>query len=159
MDINIRDYFKISDSASKIRGFLIGYTDDGKIVIKKENMIVKSGRKNILKCLTGANGMILNNDNLKIKLGNDEDLTPTTPDMVGLIKYDESLSVSEQSVKVNGIEDNNDPSIEIQFKVNGNGKISELGTFLGEEMFSRVVFDSYSVSSDMKLKFVYYIYF
>lgn len=54
MDINLRDYFKIDDSHSKIRGFLVVKDENGNILVKKENMIVKSGRKLILNAITGG---------------------------------------------------------------------------------------------------------
>lgn len=62
MEKELRDYFKIDDSHSKIRGFVVIRDADGKILVKKENMIVKSGRQLILNAITGGTGFNMKND-------------------------------------------------------------------------------------------------
>lgn len=74
MDINLRDYFKIDDSHSKIRGFLIAKDEDGNILVKKENMIVKSGRALILNTLLDSENKLKLKE-LKAKISEDSRLT------------------------------------------------------------------------------------
>lgn len=60
-ELILRDYFKIDDDHSKIRGFVFVHDEDGKIIVKKENMIVKSGRKMIMNAITGSAAFSLDN--------------------------------------------------------------------------------------------------
>lgn len=58
--INIDDSYKVSDSKSFVTGFVVGHTKDGKILFKKNNMIVESGRRVLLRKIisqvTGSSG-------------------------------------------------------------------------------------------------------
>jgi len=160
--IEIKDYFKIDDSHSNIRGFAVLKQDDGTVLFKKENMIVKKGREFILKKLMGEE--VLAEDGItpvtfsngKIEFNNSTEMT--TP-------LDESLKGSELApISINFSSSNlsyTDLITTITVSITGETKIiSELGIFLSDDsLFSRVVFEPVSVSSTTSYTLTYYIYF
>ena len=160
MDINIKDYFRIDDSHSKIRGFVFAYDENDKIVFHKENMITKTGRKSILNAITG--GSNLNLKGLTPALGVGRSMT--TPDTATLesIIPSEHLEISPVTAVVSNT---NDLYISFEFTVNMTEaaptkyEISELALMNGGSLFSRVVFQPYTLNAETTLKFKYYIYF
>lgn len=165
MDINLRDYFKIDDSHSKIRGFLIAKDEDGNILVKKENMIVKSGRALIFNAITGGNELDLKDVKAKIS----EDYKLTTSDMIASDMNTDDLcadSKNNYSWPVSVNLNSTDLILECTFSVEGfnkNYNANSLGLFYGEgdneTLFSRVVFNTIGLSTNRKVTFHYYIYF
>lgn len=100
MDINLRDCFKIDDSHSKIRGFLIAKDEDGNILVKKENMIVKSGRALILDAIIGGTG--LNLKNVKAKISEDATLTNSEMESMDKLCVDDKGFSSFDNINVVG---------------------------------------------------------
>lgn len=158
-DINIRDYFKIDDSHSKIRGFVFAYDENGNLVFTKENMIVKEGRKLIFNAITG--GAAFNAKGLTAKVGSGSNMTEETSMKLGN-EITENIEISETTTEIK-----TDPELYIKFSFNIKPKstlsesveISELGLFNGETMFSRLVFQPYKLTNGSTLNFNYYIYF
>lgn len=161
-DINIRDYFKIDDSHSKIRGFVFAYDENGNLVFTKENMIVKEGRKLIFNAITG--GTAFNAKGLTAKVGSGTNMTEETSTGLNNKIADEKIEIIDGK---DSPETKTDSELYIKFSFSVKPKstiseqieISELGLFNGETMFSRLVFQPYKLTNGSTLTFNYYIYF
>lgn len=160
MDLELKDYFKIDDSHSRIRGFLVVKDEDNKIIIKKENMIVKSGRKMILDGITGKSTLNIKSPTVKFS----SDATLSSADMSSLNEVIDDVTVTVSCTD----EDVNDTDLWIKYTilidydkspVPNKTVVNSLGLFFGDKLFSRVVFDSIGLSNNRKLTFTYYIYF
>lgn len=158
-NINIRDYFKIDDSHSKVRGFVFAYDENGNLVFTKENMIVKEGRKLIFNAITS--GTLFDARKLTAKVGSGTNMTEETSTKLGN-EIIENIDISGTTTEIK-----TDSELYIKFSFSVNPKstisepieISELGLFNGNTMFSRLVFQSYTLTNGSTLKFDYYIYF
>lgn len=158
MEKELRDYFKIDDNHSKIRGFLVLKDENGNILIKKENMIVKSGRELILNAITPANTRNTNSFNMRnLSAMVSEDDNLTTPDSTyANFNPVSGITTTVESVTVENL------CVTFTIKAecdSGNYNLSSLGLYHGSTLFSRVVFDKIGLSSNSKLTFTYYIYF
>lgn len=160
MDIELKDYFKIDDNHSKIRGFLVCKDENGKYLVRKENMIVKSGREMILKAITKTGELDIKNP--VVKFSSNPELTNANMTTLGGIEFPNS-GMTNNVVNISStLED--DLSIKytiiVDFeKADNNYEINSLGLFFNDKLFSRVVFDTIGLSSNRKLTFTYYIYF
>lgn len=106
--INIKEKFKIDDSHSNVRGIVCAYDENNKLVFTEENMIVKSGRKYLMK-----NG-IKNDSFFKAYLGNNG--SPVTPDdAIG--DFGDIKAFSDK--KIPGFEDEDSDFESITFNLDG----------------------------------------
>lgn len=139
--INIKEKFKIDDSHSNVRGIVCAYDENNKLVFTKENMIVKSGRKYLMK-----NG-IKNNSFFKAYLGNNG--SPVTPDD-DIGSFGENPASSNKQIP--GFEDENSDFEGITF--NPDGTVEGISSdyleyyFNGTDDYLRVKNDS-SLSSNL----------
>lgn len=171
-NIEVKDYFKIDDSHSKIRGFVFLYDENNNIIFKKENMIVKNGRKAILNSAFSGNTITFS----KLSFGLNSKITE--PDTESLNKKNENTNItltkSNTSLTEGDIKnskenigkyfiDSENLQINIKAKLNGNvdneGTYSEMGLFLDDTLFSRVVFPAFPLSEKHQYFIDYYIYF
>lgn len=160
--INLKDDFNTKDSFRQIRGIVsLRDADSGKIIFRKENMIVESGRKFIL-------GKVFEDPNYssftisKIKFGKGIDIVnPEDEDLKEEIGFLTKSIVPEKD------------SDKILFNISLNEiklpnekdpvSITELGLFLSNDnndiMFSRLVFEPVYLNSGTSYELEYNVYF
>lgn len=160
MEKELRDYFKIDDSHSRIRGFVIIKDADGRILVKKENMIVKSGRKMIFDLVKGTSTRSIS-PNVKALFSSNAELT------ISNMEFDDcECIINDMSVSVKTPEYDNE-ELTMLFKINAESTVDyDLNSLVlyrengsEKELFSRVVFDTIQISASSKLHINYYIYF
>lgn len=176
--IDIKDYFKISDDHSEVRGFLEVKDKHGRTVFIKENMVTTSGRKFIRDmCYNaftkkdtittsyfnslsfGSNGSITttNMENLVNPIENMNFELCNTSKFAGDLAYTLGMTYNDNNIKL---------ELTIIDIVNGASYVlREAGLFLYDEatekdvMFSRVAFAPLTLKSDNLYTINYYIYF
>lgn len=161
MEKELRDYFKIDDAHSRIRGFVIIKDSDGNILVKRENMIVKSGRKMIFDLVRGAEGSstIFKSDNILAAVSSSKTLTTSEMSLSGssILKSDSGISVEISDISNNETELYTCFTIDV--KSTKDNELNSLVLYSGETLFSRVVFDTIEISANSELTINYYIYF
>jgi hypothetical protein len=163
--ITLKDSFRVSDS--KITGYVV-IKENGKIIIKKENMIVETGRKYIKDRIFGDSVLTIK----KIFFGNSTKLVEptdvlsttftnlTTPTSIGSLDI-----VDDTEFSINKTADR-----EVVYTVTITKQIlelmddkfiSELGLVLsdGATLFSRLLFNAIPLTNDHTYEISYYIYF
>ncbi len=186
--IDIKDYFKISDDHSEVRGFIEVKDNDGNTIFVKENMITERGRQYIKNKIATS----LFKDNIV----DDSKLDPnirfygmlfgkngsiTTPDMEKLIEPVPSelngqndddklffkIGGKNNSYAAYTLTSKIDKERVIQFQLSINTTVDttvpilrEAGLFLSDKsMFSRVAFAPLTLKSGNSYTINYYIYF
>ena len=150
--LQLQDSFRVSDS--KITGYVV-IKENGKIIVKKENMIVEGGRKYIKDRVFGASAATIN----KIVFGTNTKVVESN-DSLGTISQYRSYSVGS-GLTIN-TSANRDVVITVTLtKLTDDASISELGLVLSdnETLFSRLVFDAIPLTADHTYEITYYIYF
>jgi hypothetical protein len=159
--IKLEDSFRVSDS--KVKGYVVIKEGD-KIILKKENMIVASGRKFIKDKTFGSSSKSIS----KILFG--KGTTPTqatdTVSTIDSVGYYDTGDTSNFSINLT---DNLTTVITINLDKNSLGvvsdtSLSELGLVLTESeeddiLFSRLTFDAIPLTIDHSYEIKYYIYF
>jgi hypothetical protein len=183
-NIDIKDYFKISDDHSEVRGFLEVKDDKGRTIFIKENMVTLAGRQYIKDHVYNSLFDITSNNTTKLQSINfGKDGRITTSDMEALqsqVDYltfnigsttqtadDAGVSVYYEINSVNSSDSDCNIKISIALKdISGNIPIlREAGLFLYDEvtkkktMFSRVAFAPLTLKSSNTYTINYYIYF
>lgn len=165
MRITLNDNYKVSDNTSFAKGVVCLREKNGKIIFKKENMIVLSGREWLKN--NGATGFYC------MRFGSKGDMT--TPDMTSLkgnitaecnyINLPTGTTINDKTENCLISEDENTTTIHFIAKVvsgNTTETSRELGLFVnnGETLFSRVVFEPVAIGTNNSEYIVdYYIYF
>jgi len=184
-NINIKDYFKVDDSHSRVRGFVVMRKENGDIVFAKENMIVKTGRTAIFNAVTSGTDISFT----KIVYGSGSQL-PVEGDTAlknAISAYSTDLTSTSTINKIYDANDDLDAvltadangmvqtnvmetsasNLYIRFcstitgtAVNTSAYIRELGIICGTDtLFSRIVFEGIPISSSTTYYLTYYIYF
>lgn len=164
MEKELRDYFKIDDSHSKIRGFVVIRDADGKIIVKKENMIVKSGRQLILNAITGVAAFDMRN--LIMMFSENSDFTEEDT-VYNECYFDDKINVAKKTKETNPVIDTTECFIKFKAYVTSDEdkSLNSMGLCLensednAKTLFSRVVFNTIKLSANSKLELTYYIYF
>lgn len=154
MTKELRDYFKIDDSHSKIRGFVVITDENGNVLVRKENMIVKSGREMIFSAITSDSN---NFDMRGLKALASPKSGLTTEDMTYSDVELGGIDCSIGKVEVG--------DLEIRFPITVNSNSATINSLClytetpQNTLFSRVVFNPIELSSNSTLTINYYIYF
>jgi len=167
-NLNIRD--------SKIKGIVVIKDSSGKIILKKENMIVESGREfirdkfaanaNIGDFSTGYSGTYLNYSLSHIGFGSSDVVSQFN--MTSLIA--ENVSLLPRAILNNSNVEKGTTDVFLKFKAsvdrtneNLGYTLREIGLYMSLELsfvlFSRVVFDPIPIAAGEKYEVEYYIYF
>jgi hypothetical protein len=159
--IKLKDSFRVSDSS--IKGYVVVKEGD-KIIFRKENMIVASGRKFIKDKSFGSSSKSIT----KILFGKGTVPTQTTDAVstIDLVGYYDTGDTSNFSINLS---DNLVTVITINLDKTSLGVVqdtflSELGLVLTENgqsdvLFSRLTFDAIPLTADHSYEIKYYIYF
>lgn len=162
-NINILDNYQASDF---IKGFIEIREENGKILIRKENMIVAAGRNWIFnKLFNTATGTI---DSIQFGSGQNPVVvsdtalqTPLSSDIIDVKYYEESNLFADFKKQT----DTPNRKIVITAKVSlkpgasTSPFISELGLKIGSTLFSRVVFEPIQITSILSKKITYTVQF
>jgi hypothetical protein len=167
--ITLKDSFRVSDS--KVTGYVV-IKENGKIIVKKENMIVEAGRKYIKDRIFGDSNLTIK----KILFGNSAKVvestdvlsttfTNSTPTSIGSLDI-----VDDTEFSINKTADR-----EVVYTVTitkdilgltNDKSVSELGLVLSDSgdpevltLFSRLVFEPIPLTADHTYEIKYYIYF
>lgn len=179
--IIVKDAFNVSDKPnhSPVKGVVVLKTEDGRIIFKKNNLVVFKGREIIRDLFYNA---ITNNNaaskayNVTIKIGSgtgastdmmtsDDFTNPRDIDVIGA--NESAIQSSSEATEANP----DDLFIRFSISIAGSGlnaiNMSELGIVLkdrdnGEDpgvLFSRIVFDPLPFTSNNNYILDYYLYF
>jgi hypothetical protein len=167
-------YERSSINDSKITGIVVIKNKDGKIILKKENMIVETGREFIRDKFAknagignfseGYSGTYLDYSLTHIGFGNSDVVTQYT--MTELISEDTELRTPLSSVNVN--KGTVEPYLKFTANVDRINEatgytLREIGLYLTSglifTLFSRIVFDPIPIAAGEKYEVEYYIYF
>jgi hypothetical protein len=172
--MKITENLNISDS--KIKGIVVIKDQSGNIILRKENMIVESGRK-FIRDIFVTNGIFAKANYLgtyssflmtHVVFGSNDVASQST-----------MTSLQNEVLRVRLVENNvitDDNSVQIKFKAIADLTSSPIGITIkelglvakefnngvetaNEILFSRAVFDSIPVSAGEKYEVEYYIYF
>lgn len=173
--MNIQDKLTVSDS--KIGGYIVVTDSSGRVVLRKDNMILENGRKfirdkfiaNGIRAMSSYAGTYGAYSMTHIAFGNDASVS--IPTMTSLVSEVTRSEITESIVRAV------DNSLQVQFRaivdrtesIDGLN-ISEIGLVikeldingeetLNETLFSRVVFDTIPVAAGETYEVNYYIYF
>jgi hypothetical protein len=164
--ITLNDTFRVSDS--KVRGYVV-IKQDGKIIIKKENMIVEGGREYIKDRIYGDSAATIK----KIFFGNSTKIVEST-DVLSTTFTNSTTATSLGSLDI--VDDSAnfliDKTVDREVVYTANvskvildltedSTLSELGLVLsdGTTLFSRLVFEAVPLTDDHTYEIKYYIYF
>jgi hypothetical protein len=171
--MKVNDYVSVSDS--RIRGVVVVKRADGTVVLRKENMIVQSGRRFIRDKFIASAIPALNSP-----VAFETDLTGFQLRFIGFgrsdvaSEYDMESLVSEEVSQRSQITSQNvsaeGDSMFIKFNAEMDRTseatgftVREIGLIMTKEeedlLFSRVVFDPITVSPGERYEIEYYIYF
>ena len=171
--IDIKDYFKISDDHSEVRGFIEVKDSDGNTIFVKENMITETGREYIKKLVYAGFGYTSDesrtlhsihfNKDGGITNSSDTELhgTSTTDDIVFLLNQEGPSNGYTYSITVTDNARSLRFSIDItDIPAENSIVFREAGLFLDNgDMFSRVAFAPLTLKTGNTYKINYYIYF
>jgi hypothetical protein len=155
-----KDTLRVSDS--KIRGYVV-LERDGKVIFKKENMIVENGR-NYIKNLVHSklNGGTIEARSIStLKFGEGTALVDASDtDLVSNVPfYNKTLSITNLTV-LSGDEIGLKVTVEVEGNDSPAASVTELGLFLSDgSLFSRLVFDVFPLNQNTTYNLTYYIYF
>jgi hypothetical protein len=158
--IKLEDSFKVSDS--RIKGYVVIKQGD-KIILKKENMIVASGRKFIKDKVFGTSTFAIT----KILFGTGVSPVQATDTVASITSIGDYDITDTSNFSIN-VTDNLTTLITINLTKASLGTldtlVSELGLVLtktGEAdiLFSRLTFDAIPLTNDNDYEIKYYIYF
>lgn len=179
--IKVTDTFRVSDKkgAGPVKGLVVLRNDKGEIIFKKNNLVVKAGRK-IIKQLFFKSLAIGDTTETQVyytpSIIIGSGTTVTTED-TGTLDFQNSIKLSIGDLSNTSDFVNNSPDasddIYIQFTVNIKGSgttainMSELGICLNQKdattetdiLFSRIVFDPLPFTSSNNYQLEYYLYF
>jgi hypothetical protein len=167
-------YERSNINDSKITGIVVIKNKDGRIILKKENMIVENGREfirdkfaknaGIGSFSSGYSGTYLDYSLTHIGFGNSDVVTQYT--MTSLISEEEDLRTPLSSANV--AKGTSEPYLKFTASVDRTNKatgytLREIGLFITFEelstLFSRVVFDPIPIAAGERYEVEYYIYF
>lgn len=177
--IKVTDSFKVSDrkGSSPVKGLVVLKKPNGEIVFKKNNLVVREGRK-ILKDLfakainvgSGTDAAIKYTPSIVIGTG-----TSITTDETKLGNFENQIEINFSSDNAITLSDENENDLYILFTISitGNGlnsiNMSELGIKLSYTpaeggdatsiLFSRIVFDPLPFTASYTYTLEYYLYF
>jgi hypothetical protein len=164
--ITLKDSFRVSDS--KVTGYVV-IKENGKIIIKKENMIVEAGREYIKDRIFGDSALTIK----KIFFGNSTKVVEST-DILSTTFTNLTTPTSIGSLDI--VDDTEEFSIDkttdrqvvysatITKEILGltdDKSVSELGLVLsdGTTLFSRLLFNAIPLTDNHTYEISYYIYF
>jgi hypothetical protein len=155
-----KDTLRVSDS--KIRGYVV-LERDGKVIFKKENMIVENGR-NYIKNLVHSkliDGTSEARSISTLKFGEGTALVDASDtDLISnVLFYNKTLSITNLTV-LSGDEIGLKVTVEVEGNDSPAASVTELGLFLSDgSLFSRLVFDVFPLNQNTTYNLTYYIYF
>jgi hypothetical protein len=175
----LTDNFSISDKPF-VKGVVVMKDENGRIIFKKNNLVVKSGRKLLFdlfkECVTSATertskriGVIYGSGTSAVsstdtKLGN----------VINTVPLEAKIESNDSEENYCDIDFDTEGKLYVKFTINISGNsglatnMSELGLcFIKEEegvkksdgLFSRIVFDPLPLTSNNKYTLEYYLYF